>query len=179
MHNDRIYSSFLLILFFFISGCAHVISEDLRAKVDPSISAAEVFQNPDAYRGKIVIWGGEVIQTLPQKDKTTLIEVLQWPLGWRGEPKRTVSFHGKVLVLVKGYLDPALYRGGKRITAAGEILGEMRGDKIESLTDTTYRYPFLLGRQVHLWEDYLYPYSSPQDRKDPWYLDPFERLPRF
>ncbi len=178
--RNRIYSCFLLVLFFFISGCAHVISDDLRAKANLSASAAEVFQNPDAYKGKTVIWGGEIIQVLSQKDKTTLIEVLQWPLGWRGEPKRSVSFQGRFLVLVKGSLDPVLdYREGEKITVAGEILGEIRGDKIASLTETTYRYPLLLGNQVHLWEGYYYPYSSPQYQKDPWFYDPSERPPRF
>ena len=174
------YSYFLLILFILISGCAHVISNDLRAKVDQSINFNEVFQNPNAYKGKIVLWGGEIIQTLPQKDGTTLIEVLQWPLGWRGEPKRTVSFHGKFLVLVKEHLDPSLYQIRERITVAGEILGEMQGDKIEHLTERAYRYPILLSQQLHLWKDSYYPYSSPPyQKKGPWEYDPSERPLRF
>jgi outer membrane lipoprotein len=77
----RFHSYLLLILFILISGCAHVISDDLRTKVDPSVDFAEVFQNPNVYKEKMVLWGGEILQTLPQKDGTTLIEILQWPLG--------------------------------------------------------------------------------------------------
>jgi outer membrane lipoprotein len=89
---SRAYLYFLFFFFILTSGCSHVISDTLRARVDPSLTFREVFQNPNAYKGKIVVWGGEILQTLPQKDRTTLIEVLDWPLGWRGKPKRTVAF---------------------------------------------------------------------------------------
>ncbi len=177
---NRFYSYFLLILLILVSGCAHVISSELRTKVDSSLTFSQVLQNPNAYKGKIVIWGGEILQTLPQKDGTTLIEVLQWPLGWRGEPKRTVSFHGKFLVLVKEHLDPSLYQIRERITVAGEILGEIQRDKIEYLTGTAYRYPLLSSQQLHLWKDSYYPYSSPPyQKKDPREYDPSERPLRF
>ena len=49
-----------------ISGCSQVISKDLRGKVDPSLPFSEVLQNPNTYKDKIVLWGGEVIQTVNQ-----------------------------------------------------------------------------------------------------------------
>ena len=156
--------SFYILLFslIFSSGCAHVISKNFRAKTDPTPTLDEVFKSPNTYKGKIVIWGGKIIQTLPHKDGTTLIEVLDWPLGWRGKPRRTVAFQGKFLVLVKEHLDPILYHRGKRITVAGEILGEIEADKIENLTETAYRYPLLLDKQTHIWKDYS-EFSSPYD----------------
>jgi hypothetical protein len=48
----------------------------LRVKVDPSLILREVIQNPNVYKEKMVLWGGEIPQTLPQKDGTTLIEIL-------------------------------------------------------------------------------------------------------
>jgi len=59
--------SFYILLFSFIfaSGCAHVISKDLRAKTDSSLTFGEVFKNPNTYKGKIVVWGGEIIQAIP------------------------------------------------------------------------------------------------------------------
>jgi outer membrane lipoprotein len=148
-----------LILFGLISGCA-VISPELRAKVDSSLTFEKVFQNPCAYKGKIVLWGGEIIQTLPQKEGATMIEVLKWPLNWREEPRRTVSFHGKFLVLVKDHLDLSLYERGKDITVAGEIEGEIQGKEDQRLSDDTYRYPLILSKELHLWKYYFYPYSS-------------------
>jgi outer membrane lipoprotein len=154
----------LLFLLGFILGCAPVISPELRAGADSSITFKQVAQNPNTYEGKIVLWGGEIIQALPQEDGTNLIEVLEWPLGWRGKPRRTVSFQGKFLVLSKESLDLSLYRRGTKITVAGEIQGSMSGEKVKSGSDPNYRYPLLLSREIHPWEGRrLYPYSSVPD----------------
>jgi len=156
---NRVHLFGSLILFGLIFGCA-VISQELRSKVDSSLTFEEVFQNPWAYKGKIVLWGGEIIQTLPEKDGGTVIEVLRWPLNWREAPQRTVSFHGKFLVLVKSHLGLSLYERGKDITVAGEIEGEIQGKGDQRLTDDTYRYPLVLSKELHLWKNYFYPYSS-------------------
>jgi outer membrane lipoprotein len=162
--------TYLLPFFIFVSGCAHVISKDLRANVDPSLSFGEVLQNPEAYKGKIVLWGGGVIQTLPQEDGTTFIEVLEWPLGWRGEPRRTVPFQGKFLILVKEPLDSFPYGSRAKITVVGEIDGTILGGKVKSVSDPTYQYPLLLSKEIHVWKHYS-EYSSPYDprRDDPSY----------
>jgi outer membrane lipoprotein len=153
---------YLLMLFsLFLFACAPVISEKTREKVEESLTFKEVVQSPDAYEGKFVLWGGEIIQTLPQNDGSTLIEVLEWPLGWREKPKRTISFQGRFLVLSKEPLDTSLYGRRVRITVAGEIQGSIRGEKVESVSDPTYRYPLLLSHEVHLWKDYDYQYSMP------------------
>lgn len=82
----------LLVLSIFIFSCAPVISEEIRGGADTSLTFKEVAQSPDTYKGKIVLWGGEIIRTLLDGDRTTLIEVLEWPLGWTEKPRRTVSF---------------------------------------------------------------------------------------
>ena len=154
-----------LYLFLFLSvlifACAPVISEKTKDEADVSLHFKEVAQNPDRYDGKIVLWGGEIIQVLPQDDGSTLIEVLEWPLGWREKPKRTVSFRGKFLVVLKEPVDDSRYSSGVRITVAGEIQGSMQGEKVESVSDPAYRYPLLLSKEIHLWKDYSYPYSTP------------------
>ena len=149
------FQSFLLLfLMVLLSGCAHVISQNLRDQTDPSLTFTEVFQNPTAYKGKTVVWGGEIIETVNQKEGETLIEVFQRPLTWRGEPQETLASEGRFLILADKYLDPYLYRKGKKITVAGEILGEER----KPLGNMDYRYPLVLSKQIHLWEYYYYPY---------------------
>jgi outer membrane lipoprotein len=168
-----------LFSFIFASGCGHVISKDLKAKTDPSLTFGEISKNPNTYKGKIVIWGGEVIQTLPEKDGNTLLEVLEWPLSWRGKPRRTVSLQGKFLVLVKDHLDPSPYQRGKRVTVAGEIQGSMLGEEINPATDPTYRYPLLLSKEVHVWEHRSYPYSSVPDDRQTWGYRNYEGVLRY
>ena len=58
-----------------------------------------------------------------------------------GEPKETLASEGRFLMLADKYLDPYVYRKGKRITVAGEILGE----KTKPLGELDYRYPLLYG----------------------------------
>jgi outer membrane lipoprotein len=175
---NRIHFFGSLILFGLMSGCA-IISPELRSKVDSSLTFKEVFQSPWAYKGKIVLWGGEIIQSLPQKDGTTMIEVLRWPLNWREAPRRTVSFQGKFLVLVKGHLDLSLYKRGKDITVAGEIEGEIEGKENQQLSDNTYRYPLILSKELYLWKNYFYPYSSVYDAYGRWEFPHYEGIIRY
>ncbi len=60
MMANRVRLFLVLFLFGIILSCAPVISPELRAKVDPDLTFKEVLQNPDAYKGKLVIWGGEI-----------------------------------------------------------------------------------------------------------------------
>lgn len=170
--KNRFQLVLISLLFLFISGCAHVISKDFRTKSDPHLTFSQVRQNPEAFKGKFVVWGGEIIETNNQRDGTTLIEVFQKPLGWRGEPKETFVSEGRFLILAEKYLDPYLFRKGKKITVAGEILG----DKIKPLGEMEYRYPLLSSKQIYLWEEYYYrPY--PYYYYPWWYYDPLWGYP--
>ena len=149
-NRSPLYASFILI--FLVSGCAHVVSKDLRATSDLSLTLKQVRENPNAYRGKSVIWGGEIIQTVNQQDGTTQVEVFQRPLGWGEEPNDTVASEGRFLVIADKYLDPYLFQTGRKITVAGEI----RGEEIKPLGKMDYRYPVLLSKQIYLWANYYY-----------------------
>jgi outer membrane lipoprotein len=165
----RIQFLLLFSVILFISGCVHVISKDLRGKADRSLTFGQVHQNPNAYKGKLVVWGGEIVQTENQKDGTTQIEVFQKPLGWRGEPKDTGYSEGRFLILAEEYLDPYLFRRGKKITVAGEIQGE----KIKLLGEMDYRYPVVLSKQIYLWPVYYYPPYPYYYYYDPWWGYPY------
>lgn len=169
---NSIYPSFRYLLFIFLLlqlyGCAHVISRDLRDAVDPSLSFEQVLKDPNAYQGKTVLWGGEIIETLINKDGTSEIEVFQRPLGVRGEPKITDISEGRFIIHDVRYLDPYLYRRGRRITVAGIIIGQ----RVKPLGEMEYRYPLISSKQIYLWpEYYYYPY--------PYYYDPWWYYPRW
>ncbi|HUT83435.1 MAG TPA: Slp family lipoprotein [Thermodesulfobacteriota bacterium] len=173
------FQKFFLILFFipFFTGCFNVISKDLRQQIDPAITVKQVFDNPDAFKGKMILWGGEIIQTMNQKDGTTLIEVFQTPLGWRGEPKDTkesVLSEGRFLILIPTYVDSYLYRKGRKITVSGEIQGEMT----KTLDEMNYRYPVVMSKQTYLWEEYQKDYPSRHYYYyEPWWNYPYYVVP--
>ncbi len=155
----------LLPLLLLLSGCASVISEELRAKADPNLTIAEVRENPNGYKGKIVVWGGEIVQSTVRKDKTTLIEVLERPLGRMDEPQETGTSGGRFLVHSEKYLDPDVYREGRRITVAGRILGETGRTSLRKENPD----PVLSGEQIYLWTDYVYQPTPAHDPRWPSY----------
>jgi len=168
--SNRVRSLIVICCLVFLSGCVHVISKEIRDKVDPALTFGQVIQNPTAYKGKTVVWGGEIINTLNQKNGTTEIEVFQMPLDSRDAPKTSNASEGRFLILINRYLDPYLYREGRMVTVAGEISGE----QIKPLGEVNYRYPLVSSQQIYLWEEsYYYPYHYPY-YYSPWgYYDPW------
>jgi outer membrane lipoprotein len=146
--SGRSYSVFGLLLVVLFSGCTP-ISKDLRDQADKKLTFQQVSKNPEAYKGKIVIWGGEIIETIVQKDGTTLIVVLQRPLDREKEPKFEGS-EGRFIIFVEEIVEPYVFRRGRRITAGGEILGK----KVMRLGEFEYPYALLRSKQLHLWEEY-------------------------
>jgi len=53
---------FGVLLIVILPGCLP-ISKQLRDEADKTLTFPQVFQNAEAYKGKIVIWGGEKEQT--------------------------------------------------------------------------------------------------------------------
>lgn len=166
--KNRFQWSFLFLILILLSGCAHVISKDLRIKSDSSLTLTQVRQNPEAFKGRLVVWGGEIIDTVNQKDGTTQVEVFQKPLGLRGEPKNTTYSEGRFLILADQYLDPYVFQKGRKVTVAGEIVGE----KTKPLGEMEYRYPLLTSKQIYLWPEYYYR-PFPYYYYDPWWDDPY------
>ena len=131
------------------SGCATIIKpHDLRDMgADRAIGLSQVVKNPEAYKGKIALWGGEILRSVNKKEGT-LIEVLQLPLDRSDRPKEVDASEGRFLVLNPGYLDVAIYREGREITVAGEV----QGVETLPLGEIEYIYPFLKAKKIHLWE---------------------------
>jgi outer membrane lipoprotein len=68
-----------------VAGCATAISQETLKTVDKDIRFEQVLENPDAYRGKVVLLGGEIISTENVPNKT-VITVLQRSLGYNQKP---------------------------------------------------------------------------------------------
>lgn len=148
------------------AGCASVISQGVRDQVEPGIAFKDVFQDPETYKGKVVLWAGVIVQALNRREGT-LIEVLQKPADAFDRPQEVDESEGRFLALYDGFLDVAIYAEGKEVTVAGEV----RGRREKRLGEIDYTYPLLAVRELHLWPArtrepllYLYPYLDPYDR---------------
>jgi outer membrane lipoprotein len=138
-----------LILFtfilFFVYGCAHVVSKDLRDLSEKNVPVPLLFRDHDAYKGRIFILGGTIVN-LTNTDQGTFIEVVEKPLDNRGRPQYTDLSRGRFLVLYEGHLDTTIFSQGRQVTVAGEVLGS----KTRSLGDSNYSYLFVKSRGLYL-----------------------------
>lgn len=159
--------SVVVLLSLMSTGCAHVISQEIRNQVDEGITFRQASQNPDAYKGKVVVWGGAIINTTHQKEGT-LIEVLQKPLDMDGRPEDGDRTEGRFLVFHKGFMDDAVFAKGRRITVAGEVTGSRK----MPLGEIEYTYPLIVTKEVHLWPDRSRERHIPHWYY-PWWYDPW------
>jgi outer membrane lipoprotein len=145
---------FILGLFFMLLSCTSAISKDQMKTVDPAITFPALLKDPEAYKGKNVLLGGQIVNT-QVKEKETWVEVLQKPLDWQQQPKDTDESMGRFLIRFSDFRDPAIYAAGRKITVLGEVLGK----KLLPLKELEYSYPVLAPRESHLWkpEDSLSP----------------------
>ncbi|GJL55025.1 MAG: hypothetical protein NPIRA02_21570 [Nitrospirales bacterium] len=136
---------------FCIQACTSsslIIPEALESRVDKQLVFSKVIQNPDAYTGKWLLIGGEVLHTHSLHDRTRL-EILQLPLNeWQQpQPQRSAS-HGRFLALHTAFVDPATIPSNTRVT----LVGEMTGSERALLDEMEYQYPTLTIQHLHVWE---------------------------
>lgn len=137
---------FLISLAFIIAGCAHVIPKEERHMAE-DIPIPLLFKDPDAYAGRLVIIGGNIISSI-NTEEGTYIEVLQKSLDYRGRPEETDVSAGRFIIFYKGYLDTAIYSRGREITVFGEIMGK----RIRTLGEILYPYLMINGKKLYLFE---------------------------
>jgi len=143
-----------------LSACAPVISPQLMDQIDRDVTYGSLAARPDEFKGKVVLLGGTIVQTVPKPSETE-IEVVQKPASASGEPHLTDKSEGRFLIVVDRFLDPAIYRSGRDITVAGEV----RGSEVRRLGEIDYRYPVITALELYLWRRpsappvYPYPYS--------------------
>jgi outer membrane lipoprotein len=129
-------------------GCAHVISREVLKEVDKNATFAQVLKDPDAYKGKTVLFGGAIIETKNLPDKTQIV-VLQRPFDSQGQPATGDVSEGRFIIQTTGFLDPAIYSPGRKITVAGRVAGK----EVRPLGEIKYTYPIIEQREHYLWPE--------------------------
>jgi len=126
------------------------------------VSLSTVQKNLDLYKGRTIIWGGIILETVNHGDETVLT-IMQVPLDSQKRPVDPDESTGRFMVLRKGFLDPYIYCKGREITVAGIITGKEE----HAIGDITYVYPVVLSRHIHLWEK-----KRETIYYDPWFYGP-------
>lgn len=151
------------LLCLFLAGCFSPLSKAVREQAAEDIPFEKLQADPDAFLGKVVILGGEIVQAQTGPEGST-IEVLEKSLDRWDTPRETDRSRGRFFLTSQEFLDPLVYRAGRRITVAGEITGK----KVGKIGELDYTYPVLKILEIHLWpearkypEGYPYPYPFP------------------
>src|SRR5262245_53671888 len=157
--SDRVVLSFSLLVCLFVWGCAsqRVVPEALEPLVDRKVTFVQLTAAPETLKGRVVVFGGEVLKVKRLKEGTQ-IELLQLELDGDERPtsNRQRSL-GRFLALQREFLDPATLVQGTKLT----IVGEVTGTKTESLDEIEYRYPVLIVKHLHIWPAQSSPYAQP------------------
>jgi outer membrane lipoprotein len=138
---------------FLVAGCAPVISQNVLRKVDKDLSFQIIQRNPDDFRGRTVLLGGKIIETIPLPGRTRII-VLQHTLGYRDRPLVDEQSSGRFIVEAQDFLDPFVFGAGRQVTVAGILAGK----ETKPLGAIEYVYPIVASRELYLW-----PPENPSD----------------
>ncbi len=127
---------------------------------------AQVQADPGVYQGREVRWGGEIL-SIDNQSSQTEVELYARPLFDNAEPRPDGGDGVRFLARVAGFLDPAQYSKGKRMTVRGRIGAAIR----RPVGEYPYRYPVVEVERHHLWPVYVDP-PEPAWFRDPYY-DPW------
>ncbi|HET8578857.1 MAG TPA: Slp family lipoprotein [Methylomirabilota bacterium] len=128
-----------------LSGCVSAFPEEALRSVNRAITMSARATDPTLYVNQRVILGGEILATRPRTGETE-IEVLARPL--RDDiPERSDRSEGRFLVTTAGFLDPAVFAPGRRLT----VIGTVTGVEERKIGEVAYRYPVLATVRLQLW----------------------------
>jgi len=126
-----------------LASCTSVVPEALRGEVDRGLTYAQLAQDPEGYRGHIVVVGGEVLRVRPAgRDlELTLTERPLSPVDQ--SPMLGRASGGDLVVQVPGAAR-AEFRVDFAVTVVGGVLGR------ESAEDPASA-PRLEARHIQVW----------------------------
>ncbi|MBI3898617.1 MAG: Slp family lipoprotein [Gammaproteobacteria bacterium] len=159
----RVLLIFLLLL---LSACTSPLPETLR-QPGAAVALPEARQNTSAYIGQRVRWGG-TIAAVENRPEETRLDIVAYPLDRFGRPRVTRESHGRFLVRVDRFLDPAIYTSGREVTVGGSIEQPMT----KPIGEHPYKYVVIKADAVYLWEPRV-DVREPSYYRDPFAYDPF------
>lgn len=111
-----------------------------------AILPSDVQQSADRYTGSEVIWGGRII-SVANREQTTEIEVIGYPLDRDQQPMPDAPTVGRFIIVLPGFVESLNYPAGRHLSVAGMVSGTRLGH----VDQHEYLYPLLRAREVNVW----------------------------
>jgi outer membrane lipoprotein len=156
----------VLVLAVVVSGCATIVPPDLAGRLNRRLSAQELLSAPEQYAGQVVMIGGEILSVRNTPGGAEL-EILQRALELE-EPMFTDRTAGRFLARHPGFLDPAVYEVGRRVTIVGVVAAPVE----RKIDEVDHRYAVIDAQKVQLWPAQTWP-SRYYRYPPPYWADPY------
>lgn len=134
--------------------------------IDPHLAFEVVKINPEVHKGKRMMVGGEIIEVRNLKESTE-IDVLEKPLASDRSPLMIDLSRGRFLVVHPSFLDPDIFKVGRRLT----VIATITGGRLQKIGEAEITIPIFETDKIHLWpveKSYQQPYPH---RHRPWWPD--------
>lgn len=135
------------------------IPPDIDGEYSTAFQPAQVTERSVGAR---VRWGGLVIETRPEQQRTC-IEILAQPLDSGARPERSDQDLGRFVACRAQFYDPEIFVNGREVTVVGRLQGFSDGQ----IGEFEYRYPQVEADSVYLWpaqvdlpSSYYYPWPG-------------------
>ncbi|MCG6966564.1 MAG: Slp family lipoprotein [Chromatiaceae bacterium] len=149
-----------------LGACATNVPTGLREEPPGAPSPKVVQAEPERFLDREVRWGGEILD-VRNSSTATEVELYGRPLFYDAEPRPDGGDQVRFIARIEGFLDPAEYSPGKRMTVRGRLAEPLT----RPVGDYAYRYPVVNVGLYHLWPAYV-PGPAPGWWRDPYY-DPW------
>ncbi len=150
-----------------LGGCASRLPPAISTAPPGDVSISAVRAGSGNHSGRMVRWGGEIIQVENRK-RFTDISVLAKPLNEEGKPNSGGSADGRFIARFKGFLEPEEYKPGRLITVSGRFTAIEH----HKVGDYRYAYPVVEVVERHMWPR-PQPVAVPAYRYNPFLYDPW------
>jgi outer membrane lipoprotein len=155
-----------------ISACSSHIPPEIEQPVEGSPSVAQVRGHADRYISQKVRWGGVIVNT-ENKDNTSQLMIVAFPLDDDGEPRVSDQSSGRFIAVADEFLEPLVYSSDRMITVVGTLI---RTETLD-IGEFPYEYPV-----VKVENSYLWPVKEVPDYRDYppyWWYDPWPYYPYY
>ncbi len=151
--------AFALLASLLFAGCApYIISKKYRQEAAKNVTVSAVQQNLKDCMGKIVIWGGRILD-LTYDSTGSKLAILESPLDGDGYPRPARFSRGRFIATTSQFLDTAIFIKGHKVTLAGEVVGL----KTDKFGNGTYAYPEVKIEELRYWVPSPYYFSYHRD----------------